>query len=179
MMSIGHIAASAGRAVLAMLHRRRRRAAPPWRGGEDPTRRIETAHDAVMIADALLHFVPRQQGRDEFWQTAALLPLAALLYASARHGEHGGIDWVHRAVDDIYTDAAAAGWYQAIETCRRSGDRAAAALAHDVLASASLSSRQRRSICVMMRAALAPLPPGDPTSRPGVSMHIHRAGLRR
>jgi hypothetical protein len=169
MTSMTHQAASLGRAVLAMLHRRwQRRAprmAPVWRAGQDPTATIESAHDAVMFADSLLESVPRHQVCDEFWQTVALRPLAALLYAASRHGEQGGIGWVHRTVDNIYADAAAAGWYQAIEACRSTGDRAAAALAHDVLGVAWLSSRQRKSICVMMRAALAPLRPCDPSVR--------------
>jgi hypothetical protein len=166
MTSTAHHAASLACALLAMLFRRPQRNTPRWRGGEDPTRTIETPHDAVMVADALLESVPRQQVCDEFWQTAALRPLAAQLYASARRGEQGGIDWVHRAVDNIYADAAAAGWHQAIETCRSSGDPAAAALAHDVLGAASLSSRQRQSVCVMMHAALAPLrPPCDHSVR--------------
>ena len=50
-------------------------------------------HDAVMVADALFESVPRQQVCDEFWQTAALRPLAALLTSTAVDLRHDPRRW--------------------------------------------------------------------------------------
>jgi hypothetical protein len=158
MMSMTHHVASHGRAVLAMLGRRvlrrPKRSAPVWFGGQDVMTTIESPSDALWVADALLKSVPQQHICDEFWQTAAVGPLTALLYAASLHGEEGGIDWVQRAVNNIYSDATSPRWYQANELCRSIPGPGAPALARELLRVAALSSRQRESICVMMRAAI-------------------------
>lgn len=69
-------------------------------------------HDAVMVADALLESVPRQQVCDEFWQTAALRPLAALLTSTA-------VDLRHDACGAGPATAAIRSQRQGIVTMRR------------------------------------------------------------
>ncbi|MDV3133332.1 hypothetical protein [Mycobacterium sp. 29Ha] len=169
MISMAHHGATLGRALRNLLHgntfRRAPRPTPVWGGGADPTRTIESPADALRVAEALLGSVRRRQACERFWCTAAVGPLAALLYASSLHGERAGIGWVHRAVDNIYTDPTGPGWYHTNELCRASADPAAAQLSRQVLRVASLSSRQRESIRVMMRAAIAPLRPCDSTAR--------------
>lgn len=146
-------------AMRARLQRRPRRIDAMVWAGNDPTTSIASLAEAAGVAEALLECVPRKRLSDGYWHGVAVRPLAALLYASALLGERGGIAWAHRAVDNIYSDATAPGWYQAIELCRSIPDAAAARAARDLLTVASLSSRQRASICVMMRAATAPRRP--------------------
>lgn len=169
MMSMAHYGASLGRTLRKLLcghlFGRAQYVTPQWGAGDDPIRMIASPSDAIRVAEALLESVPRRQPCDGFWCSAAVGPLAALLYASSMRGEGAGIEWVHRAVDNIYGDPAGPGWYQANELCRITADPAAAQLARHVLRVASLSSRQRESIRVTMRAAIEPLQPCDHSAR--------------
>src|ERR1700682_4834535 len=83
------------------LQRRRALAQLKVRAGEDPTTSITSPHDAIVIAEALLESVPRQQVCDGFWQTVAVRPLTALLYAASPQGNRGGIAWVDLALDNL------------------------------------------------------------------------------
>lgn len=169
MTSMAHYGASLGRTLRKLLcghlFGRAQHVAPRWGVGDDPIRVIASPADAIWVAEALLESVPRRQPGAGFWCSAAVGPLAALLYASSLHGERAGIEWVHSAVDNIYADPTGPGWYQANELCRATADPDARQLARDVLRVASLSSRQRESIRATMRAAITPLRPCDHSAR--------------
>ena len=130
------------------------------RAGQDPTSLISSPHDAFVVAEALLGSLRRRQVSDEFWQSLAVGPLSALLYAASARGNRAGIGWVDLAVDNLDADSRAPGWYQAAAICRaaggtNSGDVLLARQLKDVVRG-PLSSRQQASICYTMRAAIAP-----------------------
>ena len=81
----------------------------------DPTAAIATPNDALDAAEDLLaapavhdmgrHMPCRPHYAELLCDTAAAVPLAAMLYAASPAGNDAGIQWVQRAVDDIGTKA--------------------------------------------------------------------------
>lgn len=107
------------------------------------------------MAQALLDGAPAQ----ELFASAAVVPLAGLLFAGSVAGQGSGIDWVGQALVNTEAATGVAGWAQAQQLCL-------AAVAHSpgvrLLAAAldrveSWEPRQREAICAAMHRAIAPL----------------------
>ena len=122
-----------------------------------PTTAITGPSDAVATAEALLKSHPRQDKHSDLWTSVAVRPLAGLLLAASPQGNHGGIQWVCRAVANADAEATVASWRQAAGVCGRAGSddsRAAALLADGLLRVSALPARQRDCVSMTMRAAI-------------------------
>lgn len=124
---------------------------------EDPTTLVNTPSDAITAGEKLLDAV--SAGRDrhyEVWAAAAVVPLAAMLYAASPPRNSQGISWVVQATVPIEKgiDAAAPGWLSGIAEL---GDQPMLRDSlHQVL---GWNTRQRDSIVITMRDALMPWMP--------------------
>lgn len=128
---------------------------------DDPCSRVTSPAQAVEYAEALL--ITSAKPGCEFWAAVAVGPLAAMLYAASPRGNNEGIGWPTRATAAI-PDHAPGDSAQA-RAARRWGpswDSAIAYLAEEPRLSNALQSalrlnpRQRDSLAMMMRDALAP-----------------------
>jgi hypothetical protein len=126
--------------------------------GYDPTVTTCTPHEALTVAETIMQAatVARWRGaiqvRDRgIWESGAVGPLAALLYAASSAGNRQGIEWVLRAVDNINPDCAdEPGWHQAVSICHR-----VEVLALGLRRILEMEEpRPRDSVAVAMRAAL-------------------------
>jgi type IV secretion system protein VirD4 len=114
---------------------------------------VNNPSDAITAAETLLEAV--SAGQDchyEVWATAAVAPLAAMLYAASPPRNNQGISWVMQAV--FNTDASAPSWRSAIAELAdqpRLGNSLHQVLGWDI--------RQRDSIVIAMRDALMPWMP--------------------
>ena len=127
------------------------------RPASDPTTAITGPSDAVATAEVLLNSPPRQNNYVDPWSSFAVKPLAGLLLAASPQGNHAGIQWVGQAFDNADVEATVASWPQAAGICSRAsaGDsRAAASSADGLRRVAALSTRQRDSVSMTMRAAI-------------------------
>jgi type IV secretion system protein VirD4 len=125
---------------------------------DDPTTLVNSPSDAMTAAETLLDAASAGCDRHhEVWATAAVAPLAAILYAASPPRTNQGISWVAQAATniDMDTDAPAPSWHSAI-----------AELGDQPLLSNSLDrvlgwdTRRRDSIVMTMRDALMPwMPP--------------------
>ncbi|MDT5366625.1 MAG: hypothetical protein QOC62_1056 [Mycobacterium sp.] len=132
----------------------------------DPTAAIHTPNDALDAAEELLQaltvhhtgrFADRQDRAEVLWSTAAAVPLAAMLYAASPAGNHAGIRWVRRAVDDVGNEGDTSPcWCEAAAVCREAlGDQDVNVwLATHLMNASSWDHRQRSSIVTRMRCAL-------------------------
>ncbi|MBO0882251.1 MAG: type IV secretory system conjugative DNA transfer family protein, partial [Mycobacterium sp.] len=92
----------------------------------DPTLTTGTPHEALAVAETIMQGTTLARGwgvnhvRDRgIWESRAIAPLGALLYAASPAGNSQGIEWVLRAVDNINLDYAnEPGWHQADSICQ-------------------------------------------------------------
>ncbi|OMC13527.1 hypothetical protein A5736_23020 [Mycobacterium sp. SP-6446] len=128
--------------------------------GYDPTVTTSTPHEALTVAETIMRAATAarrwgaNQLRDEgIWESRAVGPLAALLYAASPAGNARGIEWVLRAVDNVNADCGdEPGWHQAVAICQ-----SADVLALGLRRMFEMTDTQvRDSVAVAMRAALTP-----------------------
>jgi Type IV secretory system Conjugative DNA transfer len=126
----------------------------------DPTVTTCTPHEALTVAETIMQATTVARGwsanpvRDRgIWESRAVGPLAALLYAASSAGNRQGIEWVLRAVDNINPDCGnEPGWQQAVSICHR-----VEVLALGLRRILEMEEpRLRDSLAVAMRAALTP-----------------------
>jgi hypothetical protein len=92
----------------------------------DPTVTTCTPHEALAVAETIMQGTTLTRGwganhvRDRgIWESRAVTPLAALLYAASPAGNSQGIEWVLRAADNISPDFTnEPGWHQAVSICQ-------------------------------------------------------------
>lgn len=130
------------------------------RYGYDPTVTTCTPQEALTVAETIMQAatLTRGWGANQvrecgIWESGAVGPLAALLYAASPAGNRGGVQWILRAVDNINPDCGnEPGWQQAVSICQRV----------EVLASGlrrileMAEPRIRESVAIAMRVALTP-----------------------
>jgi Type IV secretory system Conjugative DNA transfer len=127
----------------------------------DPTALISTPDQAVTVANTMMQMsaVGLGSGIDQvsdagIWEANTEAPLAAMLYAACPRGSRKGIEWVLLAVDNLQKDDKdpdAPGWYSAA--------RYVAGLPlfrNALLRTLAMDPRQRDSIALTMRKAVAP-----------------------
>jgi hypothetical protein len=135
----------------------------------DPMQRISSPATAIDIAEALLESAPRTDPAEQFWQVAAVRPLAALLYAGTLQHSHDRTAWVAEALDNTFGEDTAVAWYTAADLCRAApaDTLASRLLARDLAQLGELSTRQRLSVTHVMRQAISPFspPPRKPRTR--------------
>jgi type IV secretion system protein VirD4 len=126
----------------------------------DPTLTTCTPHEALAVAETIMQGTTLARGwgvnhvRDRgIWESRAIAPLGALLYAASPAGNSQGIEWVLRAVDNIDLDCAnEPGWHQANSNCQ-----GAEVLALGLRRLLEMADPQLRdAVAVAMRAALTP-----------------------
>jgi Type IV secretory system Conjugative DNA transfer len=126
----------------------------------DPTVTTGTPQEALTVAETILQATTVARGwganqvRDRaIWESRAVGPLAALLYAASPAGNRQGIEWVLRAVDNINPDCGnEPGWQQAVSICH-SVEIFALGLRRILEME---EHRLRDSVAVAMRTALTP-----------------------
>ncbi|WP_101953397.1 type IV secretion system protein VirD4 [Mycobacterium intracellulare] len=130
---------------------------------DDPTILVTSPSEAMTTAQALLDSAAA--GRDyhyDVWATAAVAPLAAMLYAASPARNSQGISWVVQAATTIDTDT---------DADRPSWRNTIAALDDQPLLSNSLErvlgwdTRQRDSVAITLRDALLPWLPVENVRR--------------
>ncbi len=120
----------------------------------DPTVAITGAHEAVSVAESIMRMTSVTMGFDGdraggVWESRAVLPMAALLYAASPLGNNEGIAWVLRAVDNASADRSnEAGWHQAVSICR-----GVEVLALGLSRILEMEPRQRDLVALTMRKA--------------------------
>lgn len=122
----------------------------------DPTVTITSAHEAISVAEAMLGMASGVSGvgtaqgsSQDVWESRAILPMAALLYAASPQGNDEGIAWVVRAVDNAGIECGeGAGWNQAVSICR-----GAELLAVGLSRILEMEPRQRDLVALTMRRA--------------------------
>lgn len=121
----------------------------------DPTTPVSTATDAIDTAHLLLgRALTGSANVDSIWTTAAEGPMAALLYAGSGHVTAKGIEWVLQALDNPGEDdgkSDAPGWYSAARYLAEQP-----LFANALLRTVAMDPRQRDSVILVMREALAP-----------------------
>jgi hypothetical protein len=124
----------------------------------DPTVSTCTPHEALAVAESIMQTatVARGWGANQvsdrgIWDSRAVGPLAALLYAASPAGNCQGIEWVLRAVDNVNPDCASEpGWHQTVSICH-----SVEVLALGLRRILEMEEpRPRDSVAVTMRAAL-------------------------
>jgi TraM recognition site of TraD and TraG len=126
----------------------------------DPTVMTCTPHEALTVAESIMQAatVTRGWGANHVcdrgvWESRAVGPMGALLYAASPAGNGQGIEWVLRAVDNTNPECSnEPGWHQAVSICH-SVEILALGLRR-ILEIAE--PRVRDSVAVAMRAALTP-----------------------
>jgi hypothetical protein len=121
---------------------------------DDPCSRVTSPAAAVENAEALLTAAARPDGDLEFWSTAAIVPLAGMLYAASPRGNNEGIAWPVRSATAKTPEAladTAQNWRNAI---RYVADQPR--LSDALQRGLELDPRQRDSLVLTMRDALAP-----------------------
>lgn len=126
----------------------------------DPTVMTSTPHDALAVAETIMLAATQapwcgaNEVRDRgVWESRAVGPLGALLYAASPAGNGQGIEWVLRAVDNVSTECSnEPGWQQATSICH-SVEIFALGLRRILEMG---ESRVRDSLAIAMRAALIP-----------------------
>ena len=130
---------------------------------DDPTTLVTSPSEAMKTAQALVGSAAADHDHHYgFWATAAVGPLAAMLYAASPAGNSQGISWLVRAATniDMNSDAGTPSWRNTI-----------AVLNDQPLLSNSLervlgwNTRQRDSIAITLRDALLPWLPTDNARR--------------
>jgi hypothetical protein len=130
------------------------------RFGYDPTVAAGTPQEALAVAETIMQGTTLARGwganhvRDRgIWESWAVAPLAALLYAASPAGNSQGIEWVLRAVDNINPDSTdEPGWHQAVSICQ-----SVEVLALGLRRSLEMADPQLRdAVAVALRAALTP-----------------------
>lgn len=128
---------------------------------DDPCSRITSPAQAVECAEALL--TTSAEPGCEFWAAAAVGPLAGMLYAASPRGNNEGIGWLTRAT--TATPDHAPGDSAQARAARRWGPSCDSALAYlaeeprlrnELQRALKLTPRQRDSLVMTMRDALAP-----------------------
>ncbi len=119
---------------------------------EDPCSRVTSPAEAMGYAEALLTTSARPGC--EFWSTAAVVPLAGMLYSASPRGNNEGVGWLARAAAATTEEGladTAQGWRSAIPYL---ADQPL--LDNALLRALELSPRQRDSLVMTMRDALSP-----------------------
>ena len=114
----------------------------------DPTTLVATPDGALTAAGALLHMPRAGLDCGCIWTSAAEVPLAALLFAACPCGNDKGIGWVLRAVDNMHHD------HKHPDAARELGEQPR--FRDALLRTLAMDARQRDSIVMSMRDALAP-----------------------
>jgi hypothetical protein len=87
------------------------------------------------------------------WETLAVLPLAALAFAASKPQHTDPMQWLTRTVDQLATDGSDRAWQLAAEAVGVANTHL-----HDAFVrTTNMSQRQRDSLVLVMRDALAPL----------------------
>jgi hypothetical protein len=118
---------------------------------DDPCSRVTSPAEAMEYAEALLT-TPDKAGCD-FWATAAVGPLAGMLYAASPRGNNEGVGWLARAAAGNTHEAladTAQGWRCAIPYL---ADQPL--LGNALQRALELSPRQRDSLVMTMRDVLS------------------------
>lgn len=118
----------------------------------DPCARVTSPAEAVEYAQALLTTSARPGC--EFWAEAAVGPLAGMLYAASPRGNNEGVRWLVTAAAATTPEAladTAQGWRSAVPYL---ADQPV--LGNSLQRALELDPRQRDSLVMTMRDALAP-----------------------
>lgn len=126
----------------------------------DPTVTTYTPHEALTVAETIMQAATLGRGwganhiRDRgIWESRAVGPLGALLYAASPAGNSQGIAWVLRAVDNMNPDCTnEPGWHEAVSICQQVEVLALGLRRILEMGDAHL----RDSVAAAMRAALTP-----------------------
>lgn len=87
------------------------------------------------------------------WETVAVLPLAALAFAASKPQHTDPMQWLTRTVDQLAADGSDRAWQLAAEAI---GAAANTHLHDGFVRTTNMSQRQRDSLVLVMRDALAP-----------------------
>jgi hypothetical protein len=122
----------------------------------DPLAGLTSPALAIRLADELLAQTAIAQPDTEIWCSVAVRPLAALLHSASPAGAGHGIGWVHNTVSAIH-DAEPADpiWDDAQTACNR--PVGSVELRTTLPCLRGLEPRQRRSVTLVMRHAVATL----------------------
>ncbi|SOJ57022.1 hypothetical protein MSIMFB_04500 [Mycobacterium simulans] len=119
---------------------------------DDPCSRVTSPAEAVEYAEALL--TSSAKPGCEFWAAGAVGPLAGMLYAASPRGNNEGIGWLTRVAAATTPEAladTAQGWRSAIPYLTDQP-----ILGNALQRVLELDARQRDSVVMTMRDALAP-----------------------
>ncbi|MEE6140600.1 hypothetical protein SKC41_30350 [Mycobacterium sp. 050128] len=119
---------------------------------DDPCSRVTSPAEAVEYAEGLL--TASAKPGSEFWGAQAVGPLAGMLYAASPRGNNKGVVWLVRAAAATTPEAladTAQGWRSAIPYLADQPP-----LSNALQRALQLDPRQRDSLVITMRGALAP-----------------------
>lgn len=137
--------------------------------GFDPTVLIDSPFEALTVAETIMQTstVGLGSGADQvsdggIWESQAVGPLAAFLYAASPQCNGLGMQWVLTAVDNIDPEEFdSPGWAQAAARCRHYP-----VLALRMMRILEMDARQRDSVTKTMRKAITPWLRTSPQIRP-------------